>query len=136
MTNPNNRSVASIPGSTEHVGSQIVDAGLRVHAALGPGLLESAYEHCLTHELALRGIDVQRQLPMPTSYHGTKLDVGYRIDLLVGSCVIVEVKAVELIQPIHQAQLLTYLRLADCRIGFLLNFDVILFKSGIRRVVL
>ena len=127
---------SGIPEATERVASQIVDAGLRVHEALGPGLLESAYEHCLAHELSLRGIGVQRQVPVAISYHGATIDAGYRLDLLVGSCVIVEVKAVESIQPIHQAQLLTYLRLADCRVGFLLNFNVLLFKSGVRRVVL
>jgi GxxExxY protein len=128
--------VFSIPDSTERIAAQIIDAGLRVHTALGPGLLESAYEHCLAHELTKRGLSVQRQVPMPISYDGISLDVGYRIDLLVASCVIVEVKAVEQLLPIHQAQLLTYLRLADCRLGFLLNFNVVLFKSGIRRVVL
>jgi GxxExxY protein len=125
-----------IPQTTEDVATQVVDAGLRVHEALGPGLLESAYEHCLAHELTQRGKVVQRQVPMPISYNGTQLDAGYRIDLLVENWVIVEIKAQEAILPIHHAQLLTYLRLSGCRLGFLLNFNVPLYKSGLRRVVL
>ncbi len=125
-----------IPQATEDVAAQIVDAGLRVHEALGPGLLESAYEHCLAHELTQRGKVVQRQVPMPISYNGTQLDAGYRIDLLVEKCVIVEIKALEAILPIHHAQLLTYLRLSGCRLGFLMNFNVPLYKSGLRRVIL
>ena len=135
MTSHDGGSLA-IPIETERIATQIIDAGLRVHEALGPGLLESAYEHCLAHELSLRGLAVQRQVPMAISYHGTTLDAGCRLDLLVGSCVIVEVKAVESIQPSHRAQVPTYLRLAGCRVGFLLNFNVVLFKSGVRRVVL
>jgi GxxExxY protein len=120
----------------ERIAAQVVDAGLCVHQALGPGLLESAYEHCLAHELAERGISFQRQLSQPIKYKGVLVDAGYRLDLLVDSCVVVEVKAVEELQRIHHAQLLTYLRLSDCRIGFLMNFNVQLFKSGLRRVVL
>lgn len=120
----------------ERIAAQVIDAGLHVHQSLGPGLLESAYEQCLAHELAARGVAFQRQVSMPITYRGVRMDAGYRIDLLVDSCVIVEVKAAETFLPIHQAQLLTYLRLSGCRIGFLMNFNVKLFKSGLRRVVL
>ena len=128
--------IAHIPQATEDVAAHIVDAGLRVHEALGPGLLESAYEHCLAHELTQRGKAVQRQVPMPIFYNGTQLDAGYRIDLLVENCVVVEIKALDAILPIHHAQILTYLRLSGCRLGFLMNFNVPLYKSGLRRVVL
>jgi GxxExxY protein len=120
----------------ERIASIVVDSGLRVHRVLGPGLLESAYEHCLAHELQVRGLLVERQVVMPISYDGAKLDAGYRIDLMVGRNVIVEVKAAEALIPLHQAQLLTYLKLSGCRIGFLMNFHAILFKQGLRRVVL
>ena len=120
----------------ERIASIVVDSGLRVHRVLGPGLLESAYEHCLAHELQVRGLLVERQVVMPISYDGAKLDAGYRIDLMVGRNVIVEVKAAEALIPLHQAQLLTYLKLSGCRIGFLMNFHAILFKKGLRRVVL
>ena len=114
----------------------IIDAGLKVHKILGPGLLESAYEHCLCHELSLRNIPVQRQVPLPIAYEGTNLDAGYRLDLLVANRIIVEVKAVEKILPVHEAQLLTYLKLSGHRIGLLLNFNVPLFKHGLKRFVL
>jgi len=120
----------------ERIASIVVDSGLRVHRVLGPGLLESAYEHCLAHELQVRGLLVERQVVMPINYDGAKLDAGYRIDLMVGRNVIVEVKAAEALIPLHQAQLLTYLKLSGCRIGFLMNFHAILFKQGLRRVVL
>ena len=114
----------------------IIDAGLKVHKILGPGLLESAYEHCLCHELSLRNIPVQRQVPLPIAYEGTNLDAGYRLDLLVANRIIVEVKAVEKILPVHEAQILTYLKLSGHRIGLLLNFNVPLFKHGLKRFVL
>jgi GxxExxY protein len=120
----------------EAIGRHIVDAGLKVHRALGPGLLESAYEHCLAHELQLRGISVRRQLPMPIVFEGLQLDVGYRLDLLVGEAVVVEVKAAETLSRLHEAQLLTYLKLSGRRLGYLMNFNVPLFKEGLRRVLL
>ena len=113
---------------------EIVDAGLKVHRALGPGLLESAYEHCLAFELSSRGLDVERQVAMPIVYRGVRMDAVYRLDLVVRKEVIVEVKAVEAISPLHEAQLLTYLRLSDLLIGYLLNFNVKLFKDGVRRL--
>jgi GxxExxY protein len=120
----------------ERLASIIVDSGLKVHRALGPGLLESAYEHCLSHELQLRGLSVGRQVALPIIYHGATLDAGYRLDLMVERAIIVEVKAVDALAPVHHAQLLTYLKLSGCRIGFLMNFHVPLFKQGLKRVVL
>ena len=114
----------------------VVDAGLKVHQALGPGLLESAYEQCLLHELHTRGMAAERQVSLPIIYDGARIDAGYRIDLLVNGAIIVEVKAVEALKPIHQAQLLTYLKLSGCRIGLLMNFHVVLFKQGLKRLVL
>jgi GxxExxY protein len=125
-----------IPPDVESIGRSAIEAGLKVHAALGAGLLESAYEHCLAFELHKRGIDVRRQVALPVAYETTKLDAGYRIDLLLGQAVVIEVKSVDSIAPIHQAQLLTYLKLSGCRLGFLMNFNVRLFKQGLRRMVL
>jgi GxxExxY protein len=125
-----------IPQRDEETAAQVVDAAFRVHAELGPGLLESAYEHCLSFELTSRGLRVERQVSMPIVYRGENLDAGYRLDLLVETRVIVEVKAALELSPVHQAQLLTYLRLSGCRIGFLMNFNERSFKSGLRRFVL
>ena len=111
----------------------VVDSGLTVHRALGPGLLESAYEHCLAHELSLRGIASRRQVALPVSYKGTTLDAGYRLDLLIEDQIIVELKAHDAILPIHEAQIITYLKLSGLKLGFLMNFNVALFKNGIRR---
>ncbi|HEC36572.1 MAG TPA: GxxExxY protein, partial [Anaerolineae bacterium] len=110
-------------------------AAIEVHRALGPGLLESAYEACLTFELAQRGLQVERQRPLPVVYQEVKLDCGYRLDLLVEEAVIVEVKAVDRLMPIHQAQLLSYLKLSGCKVGLLINFNVKVLKDGIRRMV-
>lgn len=120
----------------ENLGSVIVDAGLKVHKALGPGLLESAYEHCLAHELAKRGLSVLRQATLPIVYDGVTLDAGYRLDLLINEAVIVEVKAIDQLTRVHDAQVLTYLKLSRLRLGFLMNFNVDLFKQGLRRLVL
>jgi GxxExxY protein len=114
---------------------QIVDSAFAVHRVLGPGLLESVYEQCLAHELAVRGIQVARQVAAPVVYRDTRMDTGFRMDLLVGGLVVVEVKAVEKIAPIHEAQLLTYLRLAGYRVGLLINFNVTLIKDGIKRMI-
>jgi GxxExxY protein len=107
-----------------------------VHKTLGPGLLESTYEVCLAHELERRGLAVSKQVGLPVVYEDVRMDVGYRIDLLVDERVIVEVKSVEAIAPVHEAQILTYLRLSGRRLGFLINFNVALLKQGLRRVVL
>ncbi|HEX3485873.1 MAG TPA: GxxExxY protein [Micropepsaceae bacterium] len=114
----------------------IVDSALAVHRATGPGLLESTYEICLSHELQRRGHKVVTQLPLPVTYDSITLDAGYRIDLMVDDLVIVEVKAVAAFAPIHEAQLLTYLRLSRRKLGFLINFNVVLLKQGIKRMVL
>ncbi|MCL5283085.1 MAG: GxxExxY protein [Planctomycetes bacterium] len=103
---------------------------------LGPGLLESAYEECLCHELKLRGLSFERQRPLPIGYKGISLECGYRLDLLVESAVVVEIKAVSAIEPIHEAQLLTYLRIGGWKVGLLVNFNVPILKNGIRRRVL
>jgi GxxExxY protein len=117
------------------IGTLILDAAFEVHRALGPGLLESSYEHCLAYELANMGLNVATQKPLPLVYKETKLDCGYRIDLMVEGKVIIEVKAVEAINDIHLAQVLTYLNLSGCRLGYILNFNVVQMKTGIRRVV-
>ena len=106
-----------------------------MHRSLGPGLLESAYETCLAYELGQRGINVERQKSLPVMYREVKLEAGYRLDLLVDGLVIVEVKAVDRLLPIHHAQLISYLRLSGCSLGLLINFNVRLLKSGIRRLV-
>jgi GxxExxY protein len=114
----------------------IIGSAIEVHRTLGPGLLESAYETCLCHELALRQVQFERQRPLPVSYKGTLLDCGYRLDLLVASQVVVEIKAVDKLQRIHEAQLLTYLRLGGWKVGLLVNFNVPVLRQGIRRLVL
>jgi GxxExxY protein len=123
-------------GEADALARLVVDAGLKVHRALGPGLLESAYEQCLAHELALRGLVLGRQVPLPVTYEGLQLDAGYRLDLVVAGKVIVEIKSVEALSRLHEAQILTYLKLSGLRLGFLMNFNVRLFKDGVRRFVL
>lgn len=115
---------------------QIIGAAIEVHRALGPGLLESAYEECLGRELVLRGLTFERQRPLPVEYKGVTLDCGYRLDLLVESEVVVEIKAISEIEPVHEAQLLTYLRLGGWKTGLLINCNVPVLKNGIRRRVL
>jgi GxxExxY protein len=121
--------------TAEAVSRRIISGAMRVHTALGPGLLESAYEACLLHELQLAGLRVSSQVPFPLVYNGLKLDVGYRLDLLVEDLVIVEIKCVEAIAPVHKAQLLSYLRLNGKSLGLIINFHVERLKDGIRRVV-
>ena len=113
-----------------------MDAAYSVHSQLGPGLLESVYEKCLVHAIRRRGLFVQRQLLLPIEFEGLRLPTGLRLDLLVDNCVIVEVKAVEGVLPIHKAQLLTYLKLSGLRVGLLINFNVRLIKNGISRMAL
>ena len=112
---------------------QIVDAAIKVHSALGPGLLKSAYEACLMYELNKRGLVVRNQVPLPVKYEDVVIEVGYRIDLLVAESVIVELKSVDDVAPIHKAQLLSYLKLSGKKIGLLINFNVELLKNGITR---
>jgi GxxExxY protein len=114
----------------------VIGAAIEVHRAIGPGLLESAYVQCLCYELNLRKLPFLLELPVPISYKGLKLDCGYRVDLLVAETVVVEVKAVERIAPVHEAQLLTYLRLGGWKVGLLINFNVSLLRDGIVRRVL
>jgi GxxExxY protein len=125
-----------IPDNVERLASVVVDAGLKVHKALGPGLLESVYEQCLAHELILRGVPPRRQVTLPIIYEGHEIEAALRIDLMVGDAIVVEVKSIDSILPIHRSQLLTYLKLSGCRLGFLMNFNVSLFKSGVERLII
>ncbi len=121
----------------ESLTEKIIGAAIEVHRALGPGLLESAYEECLCHELSLRGLSFQRQLDLPVHYKGVNLDCGYRLDLVIQDAVILELKCVESILPVHEAQLLTYLKLTWKRVGLIVNFNVAtLVRGGIVRKVL
>ena len=120
----------------EHLTEQIIGSAIEVHRELGPGLLESAYDECLCHELHLRDLAFQRQVNLPIEYKTVRPDCGYRIDLLVENSVVVELKSVEEVLPVHQAQLLTYLRLSRIRVGLLINFNVPVLKNGIIRRVL
>ena len=113
----------------------IIGAAIEVHRTLGPGLLESAYEACLAHVLKGRGLRVEVQKPLPLVYHDVKLECGYRIDLLVERSVVVEIKSVEALAPIHEAQAISYLKLSGCKVGLLINFNVLVLKDGIRRFV-
>jgi len=115
---------------------EIIGAAIEVHRTLGPGLLESAYSECLARELSLRGIPFEREKPLPVVYKEVKLDCGYRIDFLVDGRVVVELKAIEALAPIHDAIVLTYLRLSGCKIGLLINFHVEVLKDGVKRIVL
>lgn len=116
--------------------ARIIGCAMKVHSALGPGLLESCYEACLAHELAKAGLSVSRQSELPVEYDGVRVDAGFRIDLLVENAVLVELKVVERVLPIHEAQLFTYLKLTGCRVGLLINFNVQSLKDGIVRRVL
>jgi len=115
---------------------QTIGAAIEVHRLLGPGLLESTYRECLCRELALRGISFRRECGIPLQYKGINLDCGYRADLLVADLVVVEIKAVEQLAPVHEAQLLTYLRVGGWKLGLLINFNVVVLKEGIRRRIL
>jgi GxxExxY protein len=132
----NESSEKSHPGSRDWVTSAIIGSAIEVHRELGPGLLESSYEACLAHELVIRGFKVIRQLAIPVSYKGISLDCGYRADLLVEEQIIVELKTVERIAPIHEAQILSYLRLSGKSVGLLINFHSYTIRQGLKRVVL
>jgi len=116
------------------IGGQIIACALKVHSALGPGLLESAYERCLAYELQRAGLTVEQQILLPLVYDGISIDAGYRLDLLVEGRAVVELKAVEALTPLHLAQILSYLKLGGFKLGYLLNFNVVRMKDGIRRV--
>ena len=119
----------------EEIGHSIIGVAIKVHSAVGPGLLESAYETCLLYELDKQNLPVRRQVLIPIRYEDLTIDNGYRIDLLVGERVVVELKAVETVLPVHRAQLLSYLRLGGFKLGYLLNFHVVHMRDGIARIV-
>ncbi|MDP3802813.1 MAG: GxxExxY protein [Phenylobacterium sp.] len=125
-----------ISESVERIGRAVVDAALAVHRALGPGLLESVYETCLVEELKQRGLTTDRQIGVPVVYGDVRMDVGFRLDLLVEKCVVVEIKSIDALASIHTAQVLTYLRFSGLRLGYLINFNTGLLKHGLRRLVL
>jgi GxxExxY protein len=129
------RGTEDTEGSSRRCTHDIVGAAIEVHRRLGPGLLESAYETCLCRELTLRGISCRQQVPLPVKYRGVQLDCGYRLDLVVEESVIIEVKAVGKVLPVHRAQVLTYLRLTSFRLGLLINFNVEVLRSGIYRII-
>jgi GxxExxY protein len=120
----------------DELSNKVIGCAIEVHRNLGPGLLESTYEQCLAHEFKIEGMPFKLQHPLPVEYKGIKLDCGYRIDLLVANSLIVELKSVENVLPIHQAQLLTYMKLSGIKIGLLMNFNVKYMKDGIKRMVL
>ena len=129
------RGTEDTEGSSSSRTHDILGAAIEVHRHLGPGLLESAYQTCLCRELLIRGIGFQQQVPLPIQYRGLDLDCGYRLDLVVDDSVIVEVKAVRKVLPIHRAQVLTYLKLTNCRLGLLINFNVEVLRSGLYRII-
>jgi GxxExxY protein len=117
------------------ISGAVVDSAMKVHSSLGPGLLESVYVACLVHELNQRGYRTAVQVPLPVIYDGVRLDLGFRLDILVEGCVVVEIKSVDAISPVHQAQLLTYLKLSHKHLGLLINFNVVHLRDGVRRMV-
>ena len=135
MTRPPKRIYAPIPPEVEKVGKAVLDAAFKVHTALGPGLLESVYETTVAYEIRKGGLSVETQVAMPIVYDNTKLESGLRLDMLVEKCVIIELKSVEKMNPVYEAQLMTYLRLSNVRLGFLINFNVPRLKEGIKRMV-
>ncbi len=135
---PRRQDAKAVEPSKEHdrVAREIVDAAFAVHLALGPGLLELVYEQCLLYELVARGLAIERQVAVPVIYRGIRIDASFRMDLRVGSLVVVEIKAVERLLPVHDAQLLTYLKLSGQKLGLLINFNAVRIKDGLRRIVL
>ena len=130
------RAQKNINNMTENEISKVVfDCALKVHQNLGPGLLESAYEECLYYELCKTGLKIEKQKPLPLVYEEVKLEVGYRIDIMIENKFIIEIKAVDALNDIHLAQVLTYLKLSNCKLGLLINFNVTLIKNGIRRII-
>lgn len=125
----------AIPAEIEEMATIAVDAAFAVHSEIGPGLLESAYEGCFARELELRGIEYQRQLAVPLNYKGKLIEVGFRADVVIGGKLLVELKAVEQVIPVHKAQVITYLKILKLPLGLLINFNEVLIKDGIRRVL-
>jgi GxxExxY protein len=134
--NYQNSYIAPIPDNVEIIAKKVLDAAFKVHTALGPGLLESVYETCLAHEIRGSGLKVESQIALPIVYEGIIVESGLRLDLFIEKCMIVEVKAVETIIQVHKAQLLSYLKLANVRLGLLINFIVVHLRDGIIRLVL
>jgi GxxExxY protein len=126
----------SLPAATEQVGRAVLNAAFAVHKALGPGLLESVYEACLAEELRQAGLKVERQVGAPVAYGEVRMDVGYRLDLVVDRTVVIEIKSIDALASIHTAQVLTYLRFSGLRLGYLINFNTVMLKNGLRRIVL
>ncbi len=124
-----------MPPETNKISGMVVRCAVRVHTELGPGLLESVYAGCLAHEMAKAGLSFGREVGMPVEYDGVRFETGFRLDFLVEGCVVVEIKAVEAINPVHEAQVLTYLKVSGCRVGLLINFHVAMLKDGVRRLV-
>ncbi|MBK8029485.1 MAG: GxxExxY protein [Chloroflexi bacterium] len=118
------------------VSEKVIGAAIEVHRELGPGLLESAYEECLAHEMNLRGMSFERQKPLPVIYKGVQVECGFRLDFIVSDLVVVELKAVEELTPVHHAQLMTYLKLTGCKLGLLINFNALRIKYGVKRIAL
>lgn len=127
---------APIPEKTEQVGKVVLDSAFTVHKALGPGLLETAYEACLAYEIRKNGLSAESQVALPVVYGDVQVEAGFRLDLLVDQCVIVEVKSVENLNRLHEAQLLTYLRLSGIRLDYFINFNTTMLKNGIKRLIL
>ena len=117
------------------IAKAVFEAALKVHKALGPGLLESAYEECLYFELQKQGILVERQKPLPLVYEDVKMEIGYRVDLMIENKFVVEIKSIDALNDVHMAQIITYLKLSDCKLGMLINFNVSLLKNGVKRVI-
>ena len=136
MNHQDTKGTKPIPHEVDLIARQVVDAAYAVHTALGPGLIESVYEVCLAHEIAKRGLKVERHIALPIIYDNIHLDGGLHLDLVIENCLIVELKAVETILPVHHAQVLTYLKLAGFRLGLLINFNVKLIKDVIKRIAL
>jgi GxxExxY protein len=132
----NTKENKSFKMDTEKTFSRILDCAFKVHSALGPGLLESAYQECLYYELRNIGVGVERQKPLPLVYKEVKLEAGYRVDLLVENKIVIEIKSIDALTDIHMAQILTYMKLSGCKLGLLANFNVLHLKEGIRRVIL
>ena len=137
MENPKDaKTFTEVDPALDEIASKVVDAAFKVHSKLGPGLLENAYEACLAYEITQKGLRIEQQKPLPLVYESVKLNVGFRIDLLVEDRLIVEIKAVDSFAPIHEAQVLTYLRLMDQPLALLINFNTRFIKNGLRRIVL
>jgi GxxExxY protein len=135
MDKPIQKQFAPIPVEAEEIGKKVLDAAYAVHTALGPGLLESVYEACLAHKLRESNVLVATQVVMPVTFEGVQIETGLRLDLLAGKLVVVELKSVETMIPLYEAQLLTYLKVTGLRLGYLINFNVVHLKNGIKRMV-